>query len=222
MIKIKIINKLRQMKTKLLTSCQNNASINFSMINQFKPAYIYRFYCLSLRRDEWYNVKITLDELKTMTGDRSVSGFNDKFREFLDIKSYYVDNGFAYKTRRNVYHIPPMETECITLSNKFVIIDLEAAVKGFWIQLILLSKYANIELTKASIIKTLGMDRKTYDKYVNELLNNKLVSCNEGKLILHTDGILLENDYKRQKKLSKRERGCNELPNITLSSSNNK
>ncbi len=210
------------MKTKLLTSCRNNATINFSMINKFKPAYIYRFYCLSLCRDEWYNVRITLDELKTMTGDRSVSGFNDKFREFLDIKSYYVDNGFAYKTRRNVYHIPPMETECITLSNKFVIIDLDATVKGFFIQLILLSKYADIELTKDNIIKTLKIDRKTYDKYVSELLNNKLVSYNEGKLILHTDGILLENDYKRQKKLSQIKQDCNVLPNITLSSSNNK
>lgn len=210
------------MKTKLLTSCRNNATINFSMINKFKPAYIYRFYCLSLCRDEWYNVRITLDELKTMTGDRSVSGFNDKFREFLDIKSYYVDNGFAYKTRRNVYHIPPMETECITLSNKFVIIDLDATVKGFFIQLILLSKYADIELTKDNIIKTLKIDRKTYDKYVSELLNNKLVSYNEGKLVLHTNGILLENDYKEQEKLSQIKQDCNVLPNITLSSSNNK
>lgn len=205
------------MKTRLLASCRSNATINYSMLNKFKPAYIYRFYCLSLYRDDWYHVRITLKELQTMTGDKSMSGFNNKFREFLDIKPYYVDNGFINMTKRNVYHIPPMEMECITLSDKFVDIDLDSTCKGFFIQLILLSKFANIELTKPNIIKALGMDRKTYDKYVAELLN-KLVSYDGAKLVLHTDGILLANDYKGQKIQSKRERGCTDLPNITLSS----
>ena len=102
------------MKTRFLASCRSNATINYSMINLFKPAYLYRFYCLSLCRDDWYNVRITLDELKSLTGDKSVSEFNNKFREFLDIKPYYVNNGFAYKTKRNVYHIPTMELKCIT------------------------------------------------------------------------------------------------------------
>lgn len=206
------------MRTKLLASCRSNATINYSTTNLFKPAYLYRLYCLSLCRDDWYNVRITLDELKSLTGGKSVSGFNNKFREFLDIKPYYVDNGFIYKTKRNVYHIPPMELQCITLSKEFVNVDLSVEAKGFFIQLILLSKYGNIELTKPNIIKALGMDRKTYDKYVGELLN-KLVSNDGAKLVLHTDGILLENDFKGQKKLSARERGCSELPNITLNSS---
>ena len=29
------------MKTKLLASCRSNATINYSMINLFKPAYLY-------------------------------------------------------------------------------------------------------------------------------------------------------------------------------------
>ncbi len=206
------------MKRRLSTSCRSNATVNYSMINLFKPAYIYRFYCLSLCRDDNYNVRITLDELKKLTGDKSISRFNDKFREFLDIKLYYQDNGFIYKSKRNVYHIPPMELKCITLSREFVKIDLSVVAKGFFIQLILLSKYGNIELTKANIIKALRMDRKTYDKYIGELLN-KFVSYDGNKLVLHTDGILLENDFKRQKKSSARERGCIELPNITLNSS---
>ena len=205
------------MRTRLLASCRSNATINYSMINKFRPAYLYGLYCLSLCRDDWYNVRITLKELQTMTGDKSMSGFNNKFREFLNIKSYYVDNGFIYKTKRNVYHIPPMEMECITLSDKFVDIDLDSTYKGFFIQLILLSKFANIELTKSNIIKALGMDRRTYDKYVAELLN-KLVSYDGAKLVLHTDGILLANDFKVQKIQSQRERGCTVLPNITLSS----
>ena len=158
-----------------------------------------------------------MDELKSLTGDKSVSRFNNKFREFLDIKPYYANNGFAYKTKRNVYHIPPMELQCITLSREFVNVELSVEAKGLFIQLILLSKYGNIELTKANIIKTLRMDRKTYDKYISELLS-KFASYNGNKLVLHTDGILLENDFKGQKKSSARERGCSELPNITLNS----
>jgi len=111
-----------------------------------------------------------------------------------------------------------MELKCITLSREFVNVELSVEAKGLFIQLILLSKYGNIELTKANIIKTLRMDRKTYDKYISELLS-KLVSYNGNKLVLHTDGILLENDFKGQKKSSARERGCSELPNITLNSS---
>ncbi len=41
------------------------------------------------------------------------------FKEYLDIKPYWVDNGFYYLTRRNIYHIPAMEEQCITISNKF-------------------------------------------------------------------------------------------------------
>jgi hypothetical protein len=209
------------LKTKLLAECKCNATINYSMIKKFKPAYIYRFFCLSLFRDEWYNARIKLDELKAMTGDKSLSNFNTTFKEFLDIKPYYIERGFIYKTRRNVYHIPPKELKYITLSKDFVNIDLDCKYKGFFIQLILLSKFTDIELTKPNIIKELGIDRKTYDKYVKELLGNLLIYDGD-RLVLLTDGILLKNEIKGQKILSKRERGGSELPNITLSPKKNK
>ena len=180
--------------------CKSNATVNYSILNRFKPAYIYRFFCLSLSRDDWYNVRITLDELKRTSGDKSLSSFNKIFKEYLDIKPYWVDNGFYYLTRRNIYHIPAMEEQCITISNKFALIELDAAIKGFFIQLLLLSRCGNVELTKANILKAIKIDEDTYEKYIIELAVVDLLLFGN-PLILHTENILLENDFSKQKKL---------------------
>ena len=180
--------------------CRSNATVNYSILNRFKPANIYRFFCLSLSRDDWYNVRITLDELKRTSGGKSVSSFNKKFEEYLDIKPYFVDNGYYYLTRRNIYHIPAMEEQCITISNKFALIELDAAIKGFFIQLLLLSQYGNVELTKANILKAIKIDEDTYEKYIIELAVVDLLLFGN-PLILHTENILLENDFSKQKKL---------------------
>ena len=180
--------------------CRSNATVNYSILNRFKPANIYRFFCLSLSRDDWYNVRITLDELKRTSGGKSVSSFNKKFEEYLDIKPYWVDNGFYYLTRRNIYHIPAMEEQCITISNKFALIELDAAIKGFFIQLLLLSRCGNVELTKANILKAIKIDEDTYEKYIIELAVVDLLLFGN-PLILHTENILLENDFSKQKKL---------------------
>lgn len=184
--------------------CKSNATVNYSILNRFKPANIYRFFCLSLSRDDWYNVRITLDELKRTSGGKSVSSFNKKFEEYLDIKPYFVDNGFYYPTRRNIYHIPAMEEQCITISNKFALIELDAAIKGFFIQLLLLSRCGNVELTKANILKAIKIDEDTYEKYIIELAVVDLLLFGN-PLILHTENILLENDFSKQKKLPKKK-----------------
>ncbi|HJH42153.1 MAG TPA: hypothetical protein K8V76_23515 [Bacteroides ovatus] len=184
--------------------CKSNATVNYSILNRFKPANIYRFFCLSLSRDDWYNVRITLDELKRTSGGKSVSSFNKKFEEYLDIKPYFVDNGFYYPTRRNIYHIPAMEEQCITISNKFALIKLDAAIKGFFIQLLLLSRCGNVELTKANILKAIKIDEDTYEKYIIELAVVDLLLFGN-PLILHTENILLENDFSKQKKLPKKK-----------------
>ena len=182
-------------------NCKDRATINYSILSlKIKPANIYRFFCLSLSRDDWYNVRITLDELKRTSGGKSVSSFNKIFKEYLDIKPYWVDNGFYYLTRRNIYHIPAMEEQCITISNKFALIELDAAIKGFFIQLLLLSRCGNVELTKANILKAIKIDEDTYEKYIIELAVVDLLLFGN-PLILHTENILLENDFSKQKKL---------------------
>ena len=180
--------------------CKSNATVNYSILNRFKPANIYRFFCLSLSRDDWYNVRITLDELKRTSGDKTLKRFNKEFEEYLDIKPYFVDNGYYYLTRRNIYHIPAMEEQCITISNKFALIELDAAIKGFFIQLLLLSRCGNVELTKANILKAIEIDEDTYEKYIIELAVVDLLLFGN-PLILHTENILLENDFSKQKKL---------------------
>ena len=184
--------------------CKSNATVNYSILNRFKPANIYRFFCLSLSRDDWYNVRITLDELKRTSGDKTLKRFNKEFEEYLDIKPYFVDNGYYYLTRRNIYHIPAMEEQCITISNKFALIKLDAAIKGFFIQLLLLSRCGNVELTKANILKAIEIDEDTYEKYIIELAVFDLLLFGN-PLILHTENILLENDFSKQKKLPKKK-----------------
>lgn len=125
------------MRRLLPIGSKDRATVNYSMLSQFKPANIFRFFCLSLRRDEYYYVHTTLEELKRTTGDKSLNDFNKQFKEFLNIKPYYEDNGFVFKTRRNIYRVPPMEPECVTFSNNIIWIDLEAAHIGFFMQLFL-------------------------------------------------------------------------------------
>lgn len=192
------------MKRLIPTNCENRATINYSMLPYFKPANIFRFFCLSLFRDKNYYVRITLEELKRLTGE-SLSDFNKQFEEFLRIKHYYVDNGFKYKTQRNIYHIPPMELECVTFSRRIIGIELKSAHIGFFMQLVLLSKFANIELTKDKIIQELHIDPKTYDKYIIELILKELISISDEKLILKGEEYILDTDFKYQRIPSQRE-----------------
>lgn len=201
LFKTHIVITLKYKEMVLPINCKDRATINYSILSlKFKPAFIYRFFCLSLSRDDWYNVRITLDELKKVTGDKTLSSFNKKFKEYLDIKPYFEDNGFCYLTRRNIYHVPAMEERCITISKKFVLIKLDSAAKGFFIQLLLLSQYGNIELSRKNITKIIGMDKDTYDKHIIELVGVDLVSITT-PLTLHTENILLKNDFSMQKKL---------------------
>lgn len=73
---LKLSNILLLLKMLLPVNCKNQATVNYSILNRFKPAYIYRFFCLSLSRDDWYNVRITLDELKRTCGDK-LGSFNN-------------------------------------------------------------------------------------------------------------------------------------------------
>lgn len=197
------------------TNCKNKATINYSILKQFKSANIYRFFCVSLYRDDYYHARVTLDELKEITGDKTLSSLNKDFKEYLEIGTYRIDLGNGIKPRHSIYHIPAKEPQHITLSRRFIAIDLDSATKGFFIQLMLLSQFANIEMTKPNIIEELGIDKSTYDKYLRNLLS-ELVYMNDGYLVLHTDNILLENKSEGQKKLASKHLIGKNPPNLTL------
>lgn len=203
------------------TNCKNKATINYSILKLFKSANIYRFFCVSLYRDDYYYARVTLDELKSITGDKTLSGFNNKFREHFAITTYRTDLGNGIKPRHNVYYIPAMELQHITLSRRFIAIDLDSTTKGFLIQLILLSQFANIEMNKSNIVSALNIDKKTYDKYLRNLLG-ELVSVNDNCLVLHTDDILLENDFQSQKKLASKHLIGKNPPKVTLNKNKGK
>ena len=197
------------------TKCKNRATINYSILKLFKSANIYRFFCVSLYRDDYYHARVTIDELKSITGDKTLSSFTKDFKEYLEIGTYRTNLGNGIKPRHNVYHIPPKEPQHITLSRKFIAIDLDSATKGFFIQLMLLSQFANIEMTKPNIIKELGIDKSTFDKYLRNLLS-EFVFMNNGCLVLQTDNILLENDFEGQMILASKYLIGKNPPNVTL------
>lgn len=207
---------LMNMKKRLIpTNCENRATINYSMLPHFKSANIFRFFCLSLFRDKHYNVRKTLDELKRITGD-SLSNFNSLFKDFLRIKHYYLDNGFENKTKRCIYHVPPMELKCVTFSRKIIGIELESEYIGFFMQLVLLSKFADIKLTKNNIIEKLEIDKKTYEKYIIKLKLKDLIDIHNDKLILKGKEYILETDFKYQRIPSTAELTPKFIPNLII------
>ena len=66
-------------------------------------------------------------------------------------------------------------------------------------QLVLLSRFADIELTKNNIIAKLEMDKKTYEKYIIELKLKDLIDIHNDKLILKGEEYILETDFKYQR-----------------------
>ena len=200
-------------------SCKQNASINYSMIHQFTAVNLYRFFCLSLFRDKYYNVRITKKILAQATGETEsvLKDFNDTFRDLLEIKPYYVENSFCFMTRRNIYHIPPMDyPQCITLSRKLVRYELEAKVKGYFIQLLLLFKFGNIEMTSTKIKKILNIDKSTFDKYNLKLLMAGLLKYEKKYIRLVEGDLLRPNDYNNQKYISTNSMPKTILPNFVL------
>ena len=114
-----------------------------------------------------------------------------------------------------------MEEKCITISRDLLSYEQPVAVKGFFIQLILLSLFSDIILEKKSIISALNIDKKTYDKYLSALIVAGLVT--DGKvLVLHTDSILLKNNFSMQKILSKSRLLKKDMLNVDIKSENAK
>ena len=200
----------------------NKASINYSMFSQFKGEQLYRFFCLSLFRDSFYNVRVIINDLSDVAGDSesTIKRFISLFTEFLEKKHYYQDNGFPWKTKRNIYHIPPMELECITLSKRLVFYELPSKVKGYLIKLIFIQHFTNTKLAEEEIITALHMDKDTVKGYNTLLEREGLLLIKEGLLVLQIDGILLDNDFSEQKRVSRSDQASTTLVNISWNTNN--
>ena len=69
---------------------QQYATINKSMLNKLNPPDLYRFYCLSLFRNDYYYVRLRIKDIAKLTGEKegALQDFNDNMDKVLTRKKY--------------------------------------------------------------------------------------------------------------------------------------
>lgn len=197
------------------------ATINISML-PLNPSNLYRLFCLSLYRSDWYNVKMRLKDLAKFTGEKesTLKKFNTDIRGIVSIKEYYLPTAHPiYTIRRNRYNLPDLETNFITLSKEFTQVDALIKVKGYYIKLLLIAENNIISLSNDKISKLLHMNKDTVQKYNVDLQELGLLQMQSNGVKLTPNSLLLSNDIAKPK-LVWNESSQNTLPNITLNSKN--
>lgn len=197
---------------------QQYATINKSMLNKLNPPDLYRFYCLSLFRNDYYYVRLRIKDIAKLTGEKegALQDFNDNMDKVLTRKKYPspINHPIRDFTMRSLYCIPPIEhPDFITLSYLFIKLDLSVKAKGYYIKLLLIAKDSIILLNPKELAEKLKMGKSAIENYNIELYNAGLLKYLSKGLELTPSELLLDNDIAAQRK----ERG-NPLPKITLKS----
>lgn len=201
---------------------QQYATINKSMLDRLNPPDLYRFFCLSLYRNDYYNVRLRISDIAKVTGENedALKNFNTKMDEVLVRKIYYVpSNSPVYEfSPRSLYKIPAMETpDFITLSYLFVKLDLSVKVKGYYIKLLLIAEDSVIPFMSKELAKKLGMGKSAIEDYNIDLYNAGLLKYLSKGFRLTPNELLLDNDIAVQRKEWLAISG-NPLPNINMKS----
>lgn len=197
------------------------ATINKSML-ELNPSNLYRLFCLSLYRSDWYNVKMRLKDLAKFTGEKesALKKFNTDIKGIVSIKEYYLPTTHPiYTIRRNRYNLPDLETNFITLSKGFTQVNALIKVKGYYIKLLLIAENNIISLPNYKIGKLLHMNKDTVLTYNIDLQKLGLLQMQFNEVKLTPNNLLLSNDIAKPK-LVWNESSQNTLPNITLNSKN--
>lgn len=208
----------RQFQNRRRSERQDCATINKSILNKLNPPNIYRFFCLSLYRNEYYNVRFRIEDIEKITREKegALQDFNNNMDKVLTRKKYPVPiNHPVYDfTMRSLYCIPAIEyPDFITLSHLFAKLDLRVKVKGYYIKLLLIAVNSVLFFTCKDLAKELGMSKSAVEDYNIDLYNAGLLKYLSKGFRLTPNELLLDNDIAVQRK----ERG-NPLPNITLKS----
>lgn len=199
----------------------DNATINKSMLNVLNEPDMYRFFCLSLYRNNYYNVRLRIKDIAEIIGEKesALKNFNKRIDAVLIRKRYPVPiNHPVYEfTMRSLYKISAIDNKgFITLSHKLTQVKLSVKVKGYYIKLLLIAENNTIPLTNIGIAKMLGISKNTVYKYNIELLQAGLLKLFSDRLELTPKDLLISNDKAKQKRewypVTK-----DLLPNITLS-----
>ena len=184
---------------------QDYATINKSIVDKLNPPNLYRFFCLSLYRNDYYKVRWRIKDLAKRTGEEetALKNFNKDIEAVLVRKRYSVPTSIPYLdfTMRSLYCIPPIERpNFITLSHLFMKVDLDIKVKGYYIKLLLIAEDNKILLTSNRLAEKLRMGKKNIESYNLDLYNAGLLKFIPNGLELTPKELLLDNDIAKQRK----------------------
>jgi len=196
---------LKYLQNRTSSTRQDYATINKSIVDKLNPPNLYRFFCLSLYRNDYYKVRWRIKDLAKRTGEEetALKNFNKDIEAVLVRKRYPVPiNHPIYDfTMRSLYCIPPIEhPNFITLSHLFMKVDLDIKVKGYYIKLLLIAEDNKILLTSNKLAEKLRMGKKNIESYNLNLYNAGLLKFIPNGFELTPKELLLDNDIAKQRK----------------------
>ena len=184
---------------------QDYATINKSIVDKLNPPNLYRFFCLSLYRNDYYKVRWRIKDLAKRTGEEetALKNFNKDIEAVLVRKRYREDinHPLIEFTMRSLYCIPPIDRpNFITLSYLFMKMDLDIKVKGYYIKLLLIAEDNKILLSSNKLADKLGMGKKNIESYNLDLYGAGLLKYLPKGIELTPKELLLNNDIAKQRK----------------------
>lgn len=184
---------------------QDYATINKSIVDKLNPPNLYRFFCLSLYRNDYYKVRWRIKDLakRTKESEDALKNFNKDIEAVLVRKRYPVPiNHPIYEfTMRSLYCIPPIDRpNFITLSYLFMKVNLDVKVKGYYIKLLLIAEDNKILLSSNKLASKLKMGKPSVESYNLDLYNAGLLKFIPNGFELTPKELLLDNDIAQQRK----------------------
>lgn len=184
---------------------QDYATINKSIVDKLNPPNLYRFFCLSLYRNDYYKVRWRIKDLAKRTKEKesALKNFNKDIEAVLIRKRYREDinHPLIEFTMRSLYCIPPIDhPNFITLSYLFMKVDLDIKVKGYYIKLLLIAEDSKILLTPNKLADKLGVGKKSVEDYNLNLYSAGLIRYIPQGIELTPNELLLDNDIAQQRK----------------------
>ena len=197
--------RLKHLQNRVSSTRQDYATINKSIVDKLTPPNMYRFFCLSLYRNDYYKVRWRIKDLAKRTGEEetALKNFNKDIEAVLVRKRYPVPTSIPYLDfiMRSLYCIPPIERpNFITLSHLFMKVDLDIKVKGYYIKLLLIAEDNKILLTSNKLAEKLRMGKKNIESYNLDLYNAGLLKFIPNGFELTPKELLLDNDIAKQRK----------------------
>ena len=195
----------KYLQNRISSARQDYATINKSIVDKLSPPNMYRFFCLSLYRNDYYKVRWRIKDLAKRTGEEeaALKNFNKDIEAVLVRKKYPVPTSIPYLDfiMRSLYCIPPIDRpNFITLSHLFMKVDLDIKVKGYYIKLLLIAEDNKILLTSNKLAEKLKMGKKSVESYNLDLCNAGLLKFIPNGFELTPKELLLDNDIAKQRK----------------------